>query len=82
MLTSGTLSPLGSFGEELRLGPCLTLENPHVIEASQAWVGIVPVGPQGHALNSSHAVRESKAYKDDLGNAIANFVRQVLPRRA
>ena len=77
VLTSGTLSPLASFAEELRLGPALTLENPHVIDASQVWLGIVPVGPRGHALNSSHAQRESKGYKDDLGCAVANFARQV-----
>ena len=77
ILTSGTLSPLASFAEELRLGPVLTLENPHVVDASQVWLGVVPAGPAGHALNSSQAQRDSKGYKEDLGCAIANFSRQV-----
>ena len=77
ILTSGTLAPLASFAEELHLGPALTLENPHVIQPEQAWVGVVPTGPQGHALNSSYEHRGSKAYKEDLGNALCNFARQV-----
>lgn len=77
VLTSGTLAPLASFAEELRLGQPLLLENPHVIQPCQAWVGVVPAGPRGQALNSSHAQRDNKAYKEDLGNAIANFSRQA-----
>ena len=29
----------------------------------QVWVGVVPVGPSGHALNSSYQTRDSKGYK-------------------
>ena len=36
------------------LGPPLPL---------QVWIGVVPVGPSGHALNSSFQTRDSKAYK-------------------
>ena len=79
ILTSGTLAPLDSFAQELHLGPMVTLENPHVIQPEQAWVGVVPTGPQGHALNSRYENRDSRAYKEDLGNALCNFARQVCP---
>jgi len=36
VLTSGTLAPLGSFAAELGLPFPITLENPHVVPASQA----------------------------------------------
>ena len=43
----------------------------------QVWVGVVGVGPQGAALNSSYANRDNQAYKDDLGIAISNFARII-----
>lgn len=43
----------------------------------QVWVGVVPVGPKGVTLNSSYATRTSPAYMDDLGLALANWVRIV-----
>ncbi|OEL36389.1 Regulator of telomere elongation helicase 1 [Dichanthelium oligosanthes] len=54
ILTSGTLSPLDSLAMELNLEFPVRLENPHVISQDQIWVGVVPVGPSGHALNSSY----------------------------
>ena len=46
------------------------LENPHVISPDQIWVGVVPVGPSGQALNSSYRTRETIQYKQELGTAI------------
>ena len=43
----------------------------------QVWIGVVPCGPNGVALNSSYQSRESPQYMSDLGNAIANFARLV-----
>lgn len=63
LLTSGTLSPMDSFAEELSLPFPVQLENPHVIDTSQVWVGVVPVGPSGHKLNSSYQTRNSREYK-------------------
>lgn len=63
LLTSGTLSPLNSFAHELSIPFPVQLENPHVIDQSQVWVGVVPVGPSGHALNASYKTREDKRYK-------------------
>ena len=44
---------------------------------SQVWVGVVPVGPKGTALNSSYNNRDSREYKEDLGYAVVNFARMV-----
>ncbi|CAJ1955200.1 unnamed protein product [Sphenostylis stenocarpa] len=70
ILTSGTLSPMESFAEELKLDFPIRLENPHVITPNQIWAGVVPVGPSGHTFNSSYRTRDSLEYKQDLGNAI------------
>ncbi|CAH9066220.1 unnamed protein product [Cuscuta epithymum] len=77
ILTSGTLSPLDSFADELKLEFPIRLENPHVISEDQVWAGVVPVGPSGYPFNSSYRSRNSIQYKIDLGNAIVNFARIV-----
>ena len=33
----------------------VTLENPHVVDGQQAWVGVAKVGPDNVSLNSSYA---------------------------
>uniref|UniRef100_A0A0D9V2H2 Helicase ATP-binding domain-containing protein n=1 Tax=Leersia perrieri TaxID=77586 RepID=A0A0D9V2H2_9ORYZ len=77
ILTSGTLSPLDSLAMELNLEFPVRLENPHVIASDQIWVGVVPVGPSGHPLNSSYRTRETLKYKQELGISIVNFARIV-----
>ena len=77
LLTSGTLSPLTSFAQELTVPFAIRLENPHVIDPSQVWVAVVGKGPRGFPLNSSFQTRNSPEYKEDLGNAIVNFARIV-----
>lgn len=77
ILTSGTLSPMDSFAEELKLDFPVRLENPHVISDNQIWAGVVPVGPSGYTFNSSYRIRDSIEYKQELGNAIVNFARVV-----
>ncbi|KAG6733763.1 hypothetical protein I3842_01G240500 [Carya illinoinensis] len=77
ILTSGTLSPLDSFAQELKLEFPVRLENPHVITPSQIWAGVVPAGPSGCSFNSSYRNRDSIEYKQELGNAIVNFARIV-----
>ncbi|OVA13874.1 Helicase-like [Macleaya cordata] len=77
ILTSGTLSPLDSFAQELKLEFPIRLENPHVISSNQIWAGVVPSGPSACAFNSSYRNRDSLEYKQELGNAIANFARIV-----
>ncbi|KAK2984870.1 hypothetical protein RJ640_008635, partial [Escallonia rubra] len=77
ILTSGTLSPMDSFAEELKLEFPIRLENPHVISANQIWTGVVPAGPSGFPFNSSYRSRDTLEYKLELGNAIVNFARIV-----
>ncbi|EFJ52319.1 hypothetical protein VOLCADRAFT_30322, partial [Volvox carteri f. nagariensis] len=77
LLTSGTLSPMDSFAGELQIPFQVRLENPHVIEPSQVWVGVLPTGPSGAPLNSTYASRDSATYKDELGNALVNVARLV-----
>lgn len=73
LLTSGTLSPLGGFAQELLLPFPVQLENPHVIDPKQVWVGVLPVGPGGVALNSTFQKRDTPQYKSDLGHAVASL---------
>lgn len=73
LLTSGTLSPMASFVNELRTDFPIRLENPHVIDKKQVWVGVVPKGPAGAVLNSSYKMRSDDRYLTDLGNSIVNF---------
>lgn len=77
ILTSGTLSPMDSFADELKLDFPIRLENPHVISGNQIWAGVTPVGPSGYSFNSSYRSRGSIEYKVELGNAIVNFARIV-----
>ncbi|CAH2068017.1 unnamed protein product, partial [Thlaspi arvense] len=41
ILTSGTLSPMDSLAQELKLDFPVRLENPHVISSNQLWAGVV-----------------------------------------
>ncbi|KAK6914908.1 ATP-dependent helicase, C-terminal [Dillenia turbinata] len=77
ILTSGTLSPMDSFAQELKLEFPVRLENPHVISSNQLWAGVVTSGPSGHSFNSSYWNRDSMEYKQELGNAIVNLARIV-----
>ena len=49
------------------------LENPHVIEPHQVWVGVVPVGPSQVTLNSSYRNRTTDDYVMELGNTIGTL---------
>ncbi len=58
LLTSGTLSPLDSIAAELRLPFPVRLENPHVIDLTRVWVGVVSTGPNGVVFNSNYKMRD------------------------
>lgn len=77
ILTSGTLSPLSSFTMEMQIPFPVTLENPHVIDKHQVWIGTVGKGPDGVTLNSNFETRYSASYQASLGNTIVNFSRIV-----
>ncbi|CCI42728.1 unnamed protein product [Albugo candida] len=75
ILTSGTLSPLETTIRELGVKFPIQLENKHVIDASQAWVGVLSKGVTGKRLNSCYNNRSTPEYLSELGNTIINFVR-------
>ncbi|KAL0591835.1 hypothetical protein ABG067_000978 [Albugo candida] len=71
----GTLSPLETTIRELGVKFPIQLENKHVIDASQAWVGVLSKGVTGKRLNSCYNNRSTPEYLSELGNTIINFVR-------
>ncbi|XP_025110189.1 LOW QUALITY PROTEIN: regulator of telomere elongation helicase 1-like [Pomacea canaliculata] len=77
ILTSGTLSPIESFTMEMQVPFNIRLENPHVIQKHQVWIGSLSCGPDGTVLNSSYQNRFSESYQSSLGNSIVNFARVV-----
>lgn len=77
LLTSGTLSPMASMAQELGLSFPHQLENTHVIDPDQVFVGVVNKGPLGKTLNSSFANRNDLDRVNDLGSAIANFAKTI-----
>eukprot|EP00301_Raphidiophrys_heterophryoidea_P002741 c11272_g1_i1.p1 GENE.c11272_g1_i1~~c11272_g1_i1.p1 ORF type:complete len:483 (-),score=132.00 c11272_g1_i1:1223-2644(-) len=52
VLTSGTLAPLDSFAHDMRIPFPIRLENGHVVDPKQVWVGVLHKGPAGCVLNS------------------------------
>ncbi|CAI5740061.1 unnamed protein product [Peronospora farinosa] len=77
ILTSGTLSPLNTTIKELGIDFPVQLENNHVVDADQVWVGVVGTGVTGKRLNSSYNFRSTETYLLELGNTIVNFTRLV-----
>ncbi|XP_068453212.1 regulator of telomere elongation helicase 1 isoform X2 [Clinocottus analis] len=77
ILTSGTLSPLSSFTCEMRIPFSVSLENSHVIERDQIFVGIIERGPDGVHLSSAFDRRFLPENMASLGNTVANMSRVV-----
>ncbi|XP_063152946.1 regulator of telomere elongation helicase 1 isoform X2 [Candoia aspera] len=77
ILTSGTLSPVSSFAMEMQIPFPVCLENPHVIDKHQIWVGIIPKGPDGGLLSSTYEKRFSEECLSSLGKTIVNLVRII-----
>ncbi|KAM5245935.1 regulator of telomere elongation helicase 1 [Ctenodactylus gundi] len=77
ILTSGTLAPLSSFALEMQIPFPVCLENPHVIDKHQLWVGIIPRGPDGVKLSSAFDKRFSQECLSSLGKALGNIARVV-----
>uniref|UniRef100_A0A3B4AJB4 DNA 5'-3' helicase n=1 Tax=Periophthalmus magnuspinnatus TaxID=409849 RepID=A0A3B4AJB4_9GOBI len=70
VLTSGTLSPMGSFSSELGVNFTVQLEANHVINKSQVWVGTVGAGPQGRKLHATFQHTETYAFQDEVGELL------------
>ncbi|GLD52973.1 Fanconi anemia group J protein isoform X1, partial [Lates japonicus] len=79
VLTSGTLSPMGSFSSELGVKFSIQLEANHVINKSQVWVGTVGAGPQGRKLCATFQHAETYAFQDEVG-ALLLHVCQVVTK--
>lgn len=77
ILTSGTLSPLSSFKQELAIPFTIELENSHVIDKHQVLVAVIPQGPDGKRLNSSYQYRSTPEYQISLGNTVINMSRII-----
>jgi hypothetical protein len=77
ILTSGTLSPMDAFREDLKIPFNIVLENPHVIGPNQVWISVIGTGPNGKVLNSSYERRETIEYKDELGLSVLNICRSM-----
>ncbi|XP_048464459.1 regulator of telomere elongation helicase 1 isoform X3 [Rhincodon typus] len=77
ILTSGTLAPLSSFTSEMQIPFPVSLENPHVIDKHQIWIGVVPKGPDGIQLSSAYNQRFSPEYMSSLGKTLVNLSRVV-----
>ncbi len=80
IMTSGTLSPMDAFCDDMNIPIPIKLENPHVIKRSQIYVGAVAVGPNGKQLNSSYNIRDTNEYKDELGASIFMICQTMGPR--
>ncbi|XP_012926274.1 regulator of telomere elongation helicase 1 isoform X5 [Heterocephalus glaber] len=77
ILTSGTLAPLSSFVLEMQIPFPVCLENPHVIDKHQLWVGVIPRGPDGAELSSAFDKRFSEECLSSLGKTLGNIARVV-----
>lgn len=77
VLTSGTLSPMGSFSSELGVKFSIQLEANHVINKSQVWVGTVGAGPQGRKLCATFQHAETYAFQDEVGALLLNVCQVV-----
>ncbi|KRX74550.1 Regulator of telomere elongation helicase 1 -like protein, partial [Trichinella sp. T6] len=79
IVTSGTLSPLDSFVNEMRIPFPIRLENCHIVKSEQYLFCICPSGPDGESLHADFSNRNNKKYLNSLGNSIVNFCR-IIPQ--
>lgn len=76
ILTSGTLTPLQPYINELDLKVTNKLENPHIVDKTNVFAQIIGKGPDGTLLNGCYDNRHSAQYVLSLGSTIrtiANF---------
>lgn len=78
ILTSGTLSPMGSFASELGVQFEACMEAPHVINAdSQVFATVLSSGPTGRRLNASYRTANEYSFQDELGATLEEICRVV-----
>ena len=81
ILTSGTLSPMEAFKEDLKVPFTVELENPHVIDNNQIWVAAMARGSNGGELLSTYERRDTYEYKDELGKSILSICQNMIGGR-
>ncbi|XP_062194619.1 uncharacterized protein LOC133897806 [Phragmites australis] len=78
ILTSGTLSPMGSFTSELGVQFEACMEAPHVINVdSQVFAAVLSSGPTRHRLNASYKTADSSSFQDELGASLEEICKIV-----
>jgi len=79
ILTSGTLSPMKSYAQELGASfpPGLRVENPHVIKKDQLSVFVCSSGKRGRPLTSEFSHRSSKIYHEEVGESLIDLSKLV-----
>ncbi|RLN35286.1 hypothetical protein C2845_PM03G05660 [Panicum miliaceum] len=78
ILTSGTLSPMGSFASELGVQFEACLEAPHVINVdSQVFAAVLSSGPTRRKLNASYKTADNSSFQDELGTSLEEICRIV-----
>ncbi|CAD6223904.1 unnamed protein product [Miscanthus lutarioriparius] len=78
ILTSGTLSPMGSFTSELGVQFEACMEAPHVINAdSQVFAAVLSSGPTRQILNASYKTVDNSSFQDELGASLEEICRIV-----
>lgn len=77
ILTSGTLSPISTFKEDMKIPFDIVLENPHIIVENQIKVIAVSKGPNDVVLSSKYTNRNSESYQASLGQLIINTARII-----
>jgi len=66
ILTSGTLSPIDSFMDDLEVKFPIVLENDHIASPEQVMVIISPNGPDGHKFQFTYNNREDDIMKSEF----------------
>ncbi|XP_068124843.1 Fanconi anemia group J protein isoform X2 [Hyperolius riggenbachi] len=77
VLTSGTLSPMGSFSSELGVKFAIQLEANHVIHKSQVWVGTIGAGPKGRKLCATFQHTETFDFQDEIGALLLSVCQTI-----
>ncbi|KAJ1724942.1 hypothetical protein LPJ53_000868 [Coemansia erecta] len=73
VLTSGTLSPLGSYASELQVDFASTLEANHVIDPSRFKAMSIMCGPAGTMLEAKYKTVDTMLFQDDVGASLCSI---------
>ncbi|KAJ3224375.1 Fanconi anemia group J protein [Clydaea vesicula] len=76
ILTSGTLTPMGSFSGELNCKFDIKLEAPHVIEPEQVLLSGI-VSENGYDFIGTYKNVDTFEYQDNLGNCLLKIISNV-----